>query len=276
MHMKWWILGANGMLGKQVQLLCRKRNIPFVASTKEEVDITQIETLRQLAAKIHPSHMINCAAYTHVDLAEEEQELAFLVNAYGAQNAARVAREMEARYILISTNYVFDGKEGPYFETSPCHPINVYGKSKLEGERLSLAEHPSTCIIRTSWLFGRGGKNLISSLIDLLQTQTTLRLVSDQLGKLTYVCDLAEWIEKLSDQTGIFHVANQGETSRYLVACALKALYHTPTKIEAATSAEFPTPAPRPHRATLDTSKVEKKFPLRPWQDAIEEFLSHA
>lgn len=272
--MKIWILGAEGLLGRELVQLCKERNISYIASGRE-VDLTDPLQLLSFAKLHRPSHAINCAAYTDVDRAEMEKERAYAVNATGPQNLARVAKECHFRLIHVSTDYVFDGqKKVAYNEQDACQPLNIYGKSKRLGEEYLLQELPSACVVRTSWLFGEGGKNYLSKLIPLIQAHEKLQIDNEQINRPTSVHDLAEGLLKMVDCSGIWHFANRGEVTRYQIALyvwdqakkrnlAIRCREIIPTPSMA-------LPAPRPTYSALSTDKIENLIgPLKTWQEVF-------
>jgi len=279
-----WILGAGGLLGSAVHSMCNKSNIFSLAMKRDEADITHMASLRKMAEKIRPTHIVNCAAYTDVDGAEKEPELAFRVNADGPYNVGVVAREFDARVVHISTDYVFDGiGKRPYIETDPCQPLGAYAQSKWEGENNLLTAFPLACIIRTSWLFGVRGKNFISSILNLMHSKMELKVVADQLGRPTFCEDLAQAIVALLGHTGIFHFANSGEVSRYNMAVEIfeevkrRGVRLACEKIIPVNSGEFPTLAKRPLYSVLDTAKISAILGDKPrdWKEALKEYLNH-
>jgi dTDP-4-dehydrorhamnose reductase len=283
--MKLWITGGNGLLGKVVAARCLRRKIDCIVTGKDRVDITDVEAVRRFVESAEPTHVVNCAAYTDVDRAEGESDLAFAVNAQGPANLGRVAREHGLSLVHVSTDYVFDGKSTtPYKEEDVCNPIGVYGLSKREGEIRLLDELPTACIIRTSWLFGKGGKNFISSLCSLLQKVEEMKVISDQHSRPTFCVDLAETILDLLSHSGLFHFANGGELSRFQIAqdveagarrlgIGMKCRLILPTP-----ASTFPTVARRPNYSVLSTKKIEKVLgrPPRNWSDTLQEFLADA
>lgn len=282
--MKLWVTGGQGMLGKILHQLCGQKGIACIATSHREADLTNPSVLLQLVERIQPTHIINCAAYTDVDGAENNEEKAFGVNASGARNLALAALKIGAKLIQISTDYVFDGfATTPYQEEDlPC-PINVYGRSKWEGEKQVLDVYPKTCIIRTSWLFGSQGKNFISSVHNWLQEKEKIQVVADQSGRPTYVQDLAVAVLDLLDAEGIIHFANAGPVSRYQLALDIREEMLKSGKpvrcsqIEPVASQQFPTPAKRPSYSVLATEKftqITGKQP-RPWKEAIGEYFEH-
>lgn len=282
--MKLWVTGGQGMLGKTLQQLCGQKGISCIATSHREADLTNPSVLLQLVERIQPTHIINCAAYTDVDGAENNEEKAFAVNASGARNLALAALKIGAKLIQISTDYVFDGfATKPYQEEDLTSPINVYGRSKWEGEKQVLDAYSKACIIRTSWLFGSQGKNFISSVYNWLQEKEKIQVVADQSGRPTYVQDLALAVLDLLDAEGIIHFANAGPVSRYQLALDIREEMLKSGKpvrcsqIEPVASQQFPTPAKRPSYSVLATEKFSQitgKQP-RPWKEAIGEYFEH-
>lgn len=283
--MKIWIVGSSGLLGRTLQTLCERQKLKYLVTSRTQSDITDLDALRRCAEKNCPTHIVNCAAYTDVDGAEKNPEYAFKVNSEGAENVAVVAKEFDTRLVHISTNFVFDGlKKTPYFETDPCSPLGVYGKSKWEGEQKILDAFPTACIIRTSWLFGRGGKSFISSLIELLKKHQEMRIVEDQTASLTFCEDLASAILGLLCHSGMFHFANSGACSRYRIAEEIyretkgKGASLACNRLIPVPSTAFPSAAPRPFYSVLNTRKVESVLGTAPrsWNDALKDFLNAA
>lgn len=278
--MKLWIIGSKGLLGSALISLCQQLHIPYVGSSRADLDITDKTAVLAKAQEIQPTHIVNCAAYTDVDKAEKESALAFAVNATGAENAAEAALLTHSKFIHISTNYVFSGTQNKaYREIDPCQPINAYGISKWEGEKKILEIFPSACIIRTSWLFGSRGKNMISSLLDWLKNNELVRVADDQIANLTYCVDLAEMILLARDTQGIHHFANSQEANRYEIALEIHSqakklkIPLLCKKIEPVKSATFSTIAKRPLYSALDLTQLKSK--PRHWKEAIAEYLSH-
>ena len=275
-----WVVGSEGLLGTAVQALLKKKQIACVGTDRAACDITDCSAVKASAHKISPTHIVNCAAYTQVDRAESEPDYTRSINAIGPSILAQVATGLGARLIHISTDYVFDGTATrPLLETDPCAPINVYGKTKLEGEKNVQRHAPSACIIRTSWLFGKGGKNFLSNLVQWLQENEEVRVVSDQINRPTYVPDLAEAIINLLDGSGIYHFANGHPISRYEMAQDVLEL--KPSKCRRlipVTSEAFPCDAKRPLYTAMDTSKVAQVLGAEPrsWKEILTEYLESA
>lgn len=280
--MKIWILGSKGMLANVCAKICIQRNLQFVADDRSLADITDYEQLLQRARLIQPTHIINCAAYTNVDQAEKKPELAFLVNATGASFVAKIAKLMDAYFIHISTDYVFSGDQKiPYCEEDKPCPLNVYGASKLEGENLVLDIHPKTCVLRTSWVFGAGGKNFISSLFSLLQKQKEVYVIQDQWGCLTYCYDLASIILELMQERGIYHFVNQGICSRFDIAKELFEKLEDRIfckRVIPISSTSYVSTVKRPRFNVLGTQKISKNLNNTPrhWKEALGEFFIDA
>jgi dTDP-4-dehydrorhamnose reductase len=280
--MKIWIAGGGGLLGKALSYLCEKQKLGCIATTHGQLDIADPEMVKRFVDKATPTHIVNCAAYTDVDGAEKNPEHAFEVNAEGAENLAHAAREINAKLVHVSTNFVFDGlKNAPYVETDACRPLGIYAKSKWEGEQRVLGVLPSACIIRTSWLFGKGGKNFISSLIGLLKKQQEMRIVEDQMASLTFCGDLAAAILSLICHSGVFHFANRGECSRYQIAEEIykeikaRGIALACERIIPVPSSTFPAPAQRPAYSVLNTCKIEAVLGKSPrsWTEVLKEYL---
>jgi dTDP-4-dehydrorhamnose reductase len=286
--MKIWVVGASGMLGFSVVEALKKQGKNFVG-TGSEVDITDRKKLASFAKEQKISEIIHCAAYTKVDLAEEEKERAFQVNVEGTKNLAVVAKELGVHVVFISTDYVFSGeKKTPYTEEDFCFPINVYGESKYLAEKQLLSIKPDSCIVRTSWLFGKNGKNFVSTMIQQMQEKQSLSVVNDQWGAPTYCKDLAEVILLLLETRGVFHFSNAGQTNWHQFAQEIFALAKQKNSfgqklthplicesIHPIATKDFPTKAKRPAYSVLDTNKLQKICTISPrsWQEALKEYM---
>ena len=277
-----WVVGADGMLGSTLCTFLAKKGIKFICSTIQEADICIENQINKFVENKRLTHIINCAAYTQVDLAEKEKAKAFEVNAKAPSYLAKVAKEKKAKFIHFSTDYVFDGKKmTAYTEEDIPSPINVYGESKLQGEKAVLSEFSSACIIRTSWLFGRGKNNFVAKMLDLMQKKEKLSIVDDQIGRFTYAQDLVEATLNLVDQEGIFHFANQEQATWYeMVLYLYQKMIAQGNKlicknINPVMSEEFLTIAKRPSYSILNTSKYENvaKTKARSWRKAVDAFL---
>ena len=286
------------MLARAVKAQLESANIEHIG-TDLDLDITDAGAVLAFAQRNQFSHVVNCAAYTRVDDAETQTEAAHRVNAIGPGNLASAAASVGAGLVHFSTDYVFNGcSSTPYDEDSPCAPNGVYGRTKLEGERLVLAQMPRdasngsrTHLIRTSWLFGPGGANFVATMIKLMAERETLRVVHDQVGRPTYTTDLAQAALCLAGinpsahavDSGIYHFANADETSWYGFAQSILAQARElgfvlrAHSIEPVTTAEFVRAAPRPAYSVLCTSRYERATQCKPrsWRDALAEYLKN-
>ncbi len=274
--MKVWITGAKGLVGSY---LISQQTIPFVA-TGREIDIAEPSQVDEFVRREKPTHIFNCAAFSAVDPAETERDAAFRSNALGPQVLGRVAKERRIKLLHLSTDYVFAGTgKQPLKETDPVAPCNYYGMTKLEGEKGLKAVYPEACILRTSWIYGSGGKNFVAKLIGLLQTKEELRLVEDQVSRPTYVPDLVHVMILMKDRSGLYQFANAGPTSKYDFALALRqeaANLGFPIRCKTilpCLSSEFSAPAKRPLYSAFDTTKIESIYKPRHWRDTLPEYL---
>jgi len=271
--MKVLILGATGQLGSA---LCSvlATELEVIAATRKEFDITDLTATRSFILATEPDVVINPAAYTDVDGCEKEREKAFLVNAIGARNVAIAAREVGAKLVHISTDYVFDGsKDGPYVEYDPPHPLNVYGWSKLMGEQMVREQNPRSFILRVAWLYSSSRKNFVKTMLRLAKEREEIRVVSDQRGTPTFVGDVAQQIKLLieTDYYGLYHCTSQGSCTRYEFAKEIFRLAGVPVKVVPVTSAEFPTPARRPPHSVLENFllKVQGLDIMPHWKESL-------
>jgi dTDP-4-dehydrorhamnose reductase len=279
------IAGANGMLGTALQIVAAESGNVAVAPPEGGFDISSPRTVDDLVgafAQQHPDGvLINAAAYTNVERAEDEPERAFLVNDEGAANLANAAYHERLRFVHVSTDFVFDGaKAGPYVETDEPHPLSVYGASKLAGERSVVAASPDALIVRTAWVFGPGGVNFPTKILERAASSDTISVVDDEIGSPTYTIDLARGILALLDAgaTGIFHLANAGSCARDEMAREILRLAGldsvTVVPLPAAT---FPVKAARPANSVLDCSKAAAAGVAMPdWRDALARFIGRS
>ncbi len=272
--MKLLIIGHKGQLGFELVKQAPKAGFEYEAVDLPEIDITNQAQVNVLIETSKPSLLINAAAYTAVDKAETEPELAFKVNRDGAENIAQACAKADIPMIHISTDYVFDGQNTrPYREDDPVCPLGIYGKSKEEGERAVRAALKNHIIIRTAWLYGVHGHNFVKTMLKLGQERDVLRVVADQHGCPTSAADLAEAILSVGMQSllvenlgwGTYHYCGQGITSWHeftekILEFAKPHIEIKTRKVEAITTAEYPTPAKRPMFSALDCSKIGKYF----------------
>jgi dTDP-4-dehydrorhamnose reductase len=276
--MKIWVSGSGGLLGSS---LCRL--IPCIPSTKKEADIANLDSLRAFA-KQHPgiTHIVNCSAFSLVDLAETHRMEAYQINAIGPENLGFVAKEIGAKIVHISTDYVFPGDVfRPLHEEDQARPLNYYGDTKWEGERRLFSVFPSACVIRTSALFGRGGKNFVAKIFQMLFEKEEIYLADDQHSSPTFVEDLAQAILQMLDETGLYHFSNQGSATKFALGTAIchfaktkGAVFKTKTLIPVP-SATFPSPCQRPVYSVFNTAKIRIKLktPIRSWEEVLHSFL---
>lgn len=279
--MRILVTGASGMLGSDlVEELSGKHEV--MGLSQEELDVTERGRVVETVKTSSPDLIIHCAAYTDVDRCESEPERAYRVNGLGARNVAQACAEKGATMVYISTDYLFDGKKGtPYIEIDPPNPLNVYGMSKLMGEdyvKNLLNQH---YIVRTSWLFGRKGKNFVKTILNLAlnrRGEGTLRVVDDQVGSPTYTADLAKKISELIEKGGFgtYHITNSGYCSWFdLCRKILELTGITNVEVQAIKSWESGRPAKRPIFSALDNMmlRLEGIPLLRGWEEALEEYL---
>ncbi len=275
------IVGGRGMLGRD---LTARLGARAVSLDLPECDITRPESVDAVLDRYRPGALVNCAAYTAVDKAEEEPELARKLNADAVELLARAARARGVHFITISTDYVFHGRGAePFPEDAPesaYGPLNVYGLTKLDGELRTRAVGGDWCIARTQWLYGRNGKNFIDSIAALAATRDKIRVVSDQVGAATWTVDVAAGIEKLIDAraTGVYHLVNSGYGSWCDVAARVAEKKGLKCVVEPCTTDEFPRPARRPANSRLLQGKYAALAgaPLRRWEDALDDYLERA
>jgi len=263
------VTGSNGQLGKELAFLVTKHpRFRFIFLSRQDFPLDDPEKMKEWTEKNHVDFFIHCAAYTAVDKAESEKENAYLVNATASGLLASFLFKFETKLIYISTDYVFDGNSsGPLTENAPTNPVNWYGTTKREGEKLVLNNNPNSIVIRTSWLYSGYGHNFLKTMIRLMKEKPSLRVVDDQKGSPTFAGDLAGAIFEIleSDQfiTGIYHYSNEGETTWFGFAREIKRLTHSSCELIPIPSSEFQTAAKRPAYSLLDKSKIKKVFGLR-------------
>jgi len=243
----------------------------------DELDLTHKQDTQALVRDVRPELVINCAAYTQVDACETDQARAFAVNGSGVGYLAEAARNVGAKVLHFSTDYVFDGtSQNPYLEGDEQAPINVYGASKQEGERQLQKYLEDYLLIRTQWLYGQGGKNFVHTLLDLAEKSPWIKVVADQTGSPTWTEDLAEASLGLVQKktSGTFHLVNQGVCSWYQFACRIMLEAGLSVKIQPCRSADFPRRAKRPTKAVLSTRKAEAVLgrPLPDWKMSLGRY----
>ncbi|QGG58935.1 dTDP-4-dehydrorhamnose reductase [Paenibacillus sp. B01] len=273
------VTGANGQLGKELALWQPEDGLNIVGLGRDELDITSLEQCRKAMEEFKPDVVIHCAAYTAVDQAETDRDGAYRVNAAGTRNVALAAKEVGAKLIYVSTDYVFDGQaERPYEEYDLPNPKTVYGKSKLAGEQLVQSLHDRWFIVRTSWVYGKHGANFVKTMLKLGAEKDRLSIVSDQFGSPTYTKDLAALLLELarSEAYGIYHASNTGSCSWHEFAQAIFEEAGLKAQADPCTTEEFPRPAPRPKFSIMDHGAIRSNGfnDLPHWRQSLGEFIS--
>jgi dTDP-4-dehydrorhamnose reductase len=274
--MRLLVTGAGGMLGHKVVAHARLAGHDVVAADHGTLDVTDEAAVRGAVGDIAPSAVINCAAFTDVDGAEEREEQALAVNGRGAGNVARAAAQAGARMVHVSTDYVFDGaKDTPWLESDPTGPLGAYGRTKLAGEREVAAAGPDHAIVRTAWLFGAGGQNFVDTMLRLASEHDEVSVVTDQVGCPTWTGHLAPALVALAerpDETGVFHGAGAGYCSWNELAAETFRQSGSDCRVAPTTSEAFKRPAPRPTWSVLGTER-DPGVRLPPWRDGLRGHL---
>lgn len=272
------LTGAAGMLARAFIERLDAGDADYVALSRNDLDVTDAAAVRNAILDFNPGIVIQCAGYTRVDEAESQPARAFAVNADGAANVAAACREVGARFLYPSTDYVFDGSAtSPYPPEAAASPLNAYGRSKMEGEKLAAAAG-GVLIIRTSWLYGAGGRNFVRTVADRVTTGQTMRVVADQHGAPTWTADFATAALQLLRSpaaTGTFHFTNSGAATWYDLAVEVARELGAAGRVEPCGTADFPVAARRPRYSVLDCSSTEALIgKARPWRVALREALS--
>ena len=281
--MKILVTGSNGQLGNEVRLLAPAfPAFRFIFTDVAELDITNEQDIEALVKEEKPGVIINCAAYTAVDKAEQEDNLAFLINAAAVGNLARVATRYASLLIHISTDYVFDGKGyNPYVEDDPTNPVSLYARSKHAGEQQVQSYSSKALIIRTSWLYSTFGNNFIKTMMKYGKERRSLNVVFDQTGTPTYARDLAQIILDIihnnPDYEGVevFHFSNEGVTSWYDFAKTIMEFSGVDCKINPIETKDYPLPAIRPFYSVFNKSKIKQRFQVKIpyWRDSLRDCI---
>jgi dTDP-4-dehydrorhamnose reductase len=277
MSKKILLTGAGGMLAEDTVTVLQPC-FEVIPRREKELDICNSEAVHAAMCSLKPDVVVNCAAYTLVDACETEREKAFAVNAVGVKNLALACRQAGSLLVHISTDYVFDGtKQAPYTESDIPHPLSVYGQSKRAGEQYVQEILEQYVIIRSSWLYGRGGNNFITTILRLAQDKKELNVVHDQRGSPTWTRDLSRALKALLDSNarGMYHVCNQGNCTWYEYALRIVERAGLGVTVRPMTTDQLQRPAPRPSYSVLDCSRFvrETGMALRPWDTALEEYL---
>ena len=296
--MRVFVTGVGGQLGHDVMKELFSRGIEGIGSDLapvytgsadaaaaslpyESCDITDAEAVKEVLGRVRPDAVIHCAAWTAVDAAEDpaNREKVFRINAQGTANIAACCRQLNAKMLYLSTDYVFDGSGSlPWQIADRTCPLNVYGMSKLQGEEAVRALLPRSFILRTSWVFGAGGRSFVSTMLRLGQERQLLQVVNDQVGSPTYTLDLAQLIADMivTDRYGVYHASNEGYCSFAEFARAILQLSGSHSRVQAIASEEYPCAARRPRNSRLSKQSLDEAGfrRLPPWEDALRRFLA--
>lgn len=275
------LTGGNGQLGTELRHLLDEKNLPYVSTDAKDLDITDAEKIMAYITELKPDVIFHCAAYTAVDKAEEEaKELDEKINVDGTRNVALAAKAVNAQFVYISTDYVFDGKNKnvEYEVDDQTNPLNEYGRTKLLGEKAVEEILEDYYIIRTSWVFGIYGHNFVFTMQRLAETRDKLTVVNDQFGRPTWTRTLAEFMVYVIEEKapfGIYHLSNENSCSWYEFAKEI--LKDTDVEVAPVTSEEFPQKATRPQYSVMSLKKTEALgFVIPTWQEALAQMLEAA
>ena len=277
------VFGASGQLGTCLKTVAQQQGIVHIAFPVEEgANILNVQGLQALFAQEQPEFVINCAAYTAVDKAEDELELARDINCKGAENLALLCKEYGAALIHISTDFVFEGNTPKLLdENDPAEPISVYGLTKLEGEQAIAAVFDEFFILRTSWLYSDYGNNFVKTMLKLGSDRDELKVIADQVGTPTYAIDLARTIfniiESGKKSFGIYHFSNEGAISWYDFAQAIFEISNTEVKVLPIPTSEYPTKAKRPAFSVMNKAKIKTTFDLEIpyWRESLKQCIQN-
>jgi dTDP-4-dehydrorhamnose reductase len=280
------VTGKNGQLGWEILQIADtiKDSFDFLFTGREDLDLSKPESIAPFFEKYQPDYFINCAAYTAVDKAEQENEMAYKTNAESVGLIAQYCSKIHAKLITISTDYVFDGNGvTPYTTETKTNPINYYGYSKWMGEQLAISNCAETIVIRTSWVYSVHGNNFVKTMLRLMTDRPELNVVSDQIGSPTYAADLANTIIKIIESIelghahyGIYHYSNSGVISWYDFATAIAKEGGKSCIVKPIPSSSYPTPAKRPGYSVMDCSKLVKDYgiELKAWELGLKICIS--
>ena len=278
------VTGANGQLGWELgQLAAAYPAFEFVLVDRSQLDLAFPESFEKIIQTIAPDCIINTAAYTAVDKSETEKALSYTVNATAVQALASICKNVAIPFITYSTDYVFDGEATqPYTISTKVDPVNFYGSTKAAGEKMAMEANEDTIVIRTSWVFSSHGNNFVKTMMRLMKERAQLNIVADQKGRPTYAKDLAiatmHMIEAMNAGKpikGVYHFANQGETTWFDFAAKINAIAGLTCEVRPIETKDFPTPAKRPSYSVLDTSKIEQDLAIdiRHWENALNDCI---
>ena len=280
------VTGANGQLGNEMRLLANEYpEFEFDFTDIDELDLSKADAVMAYCEKLQPAYIINCAAYTAVDKAEDDTDLCWLINKDAVTNLAKAANALHAKILHVSTDYVFDGTNtSPYLESDPVCPVSAYGKSKLDGE-ITLLEHcPNSVIVRTAWLYSIYGNNFVKTMIRLGKERESINVVADQVGTPTYAADLAAALMDIVDCAegnqflpGIYHYSNNGVCSWYEFTKKIHELAGITTcKVNPIATKDYPTRAARPAYSVLSKQKIKADYGVivPQWEDSLSACIA--
>lgn len=274
------VTGQNGQLGNELKVVAKEYpQFDYVFTDVVELDITDAAKVRQFFEQYKPAICINAAAYTAVDKAETDQALALKINAEAVGNLAENCAKVHARFIHVSTDYVFDGTATtPYTEDHPVSPVNFYGESKLKGEEAALEKLPSTVIIRTSWVYSFFGNNFVKTMLRLMKERESIQVINDQFGSPTYAADLAAAIMQIASQQkaegGIYHFSNEGIISWFDFAVAIRDFAGLSCNVIPIDTSGYPTPAKRPAYSAMSKEKIKSiGIELKNWKESLQNCI---
>lgn len=276
--LKFMVTGVDGQLGHDVVLKVKEMNFDVISPRREEFDLTNRDQVKEYILREKPDVIIHCAAYTAVDRAEDEKELCYLVNVEGTRTIVESAKGINSILVYVSTDYVFDGLgEEPHLEEKETEPINYYGYTKEQGEKIVKEMIHNYFIVRTSWVYGLNGDNFVKTMLKLAETKKEISVVSDQVGAPTYTKDLAEFIINLvqTNNYGTYHGVNEGYCSWYLFAKSIFEKCEIDIQVQPIFTENYPTKAKRPLNCRLSKDNTEKgginRLPY--WEDALERYI---
>lgn len=272
------VTGVNGQLGFDVVRKGLELGLDIKGIGRSDLDITLEEDVQQYISNLNPTAIIHCAAYTAVDKAEEDKEKCWNVNVNGTQNLASAAKSLNAKFLYVSTDYVFDGKgDTPFLETKIPNPVGTYGLTKYEAEKKVQSILEEHFIVRISWVFGVNGNNFIKTMLKLSESRNELNVVGDQVGSPTYTYDLAELLLEMvqTEKYGIYHASNEGFCSWTEFAEEVFMQNEIEVNVNSISTDEYPTKAVRPKNSRMSKEKliINGFQPLPPWQDAVQRYL---
>ncbi|WP_462410963.1 dTDP-4-dehydrorhamnose reductase [Neobacillus sp. Marseille-QA0830] len=279
--MKVVVTGAAGQLGQDVLLELERNNHQAFGTDRQQLDITNEADVIAYIDEVKPDVILHCAAYTNVDAAEENEELAYQINGLGTKNLAKAAKQVGSKLLYISTDYVFDGTATePYEVDEPTKPLGAYGRTKLAGEEFVKEYLEQFFIVRTAWVFGIYGQNFVKTMLRLGKERGEVGVVHDQVGSPTYTVDLAKFMVELmeTEKYGVYHATNNGVCSWYEFAVEIFNQAGLDITVNPLTTEQFPRPAARPKYSVLSKRKIEEQglTPLRDWKEALAAYLNEA